>query len=38
MIWDKEVLKGVNGMIYERMKSWDISWNIKDVGKLLVKT
>ena len=35
MIWDKEVL---NGLIYKRMKSWDISWNIKDVGKLLVKT
>lgn len=28
--------KGVNGMIYERMKSWDISWNIEYVGKLLV--
>lgn len=25
-------------MIYERMKSFDISWNLKDEGKLRVKT
>ena len=30
--------KGVNGIIYERILSWDISGNIKDGGKLLVKT
>ena len=29
--------KGVNGIIYERILSWDIRGNIKDRGKLLVK-
>ena len=30
--------KGVNGIIYKKILSWDISGNIKDGGKLLVKT
>lgn len=28
----------VKGLIYVRMKSGDISWNIDDEGKLLVQT